>query len=239
MMENFFDLVQGFDVYWLMLFNDFGNPDVDDFFWYATKTITYIPLFLVLAYCMHHWYCSRHVILALVLLALLITVADQTASGLCKPYFQRLRPTHEFYLQMFIHPIHGYRGGLYGFFSSHAANTFAAATFLSLFFRSRYITATLFPWAMLSSFSRMYLGVHYPTDILVGAAFGMFVGWLFYRLYDFICNSALFSRTLPDEPLHPTYGILVPTMYVITLVVLVLFVLIKNLIIAAGQLGYI
>jgi undecaprenyl-diphosphatase len=119
----------------------------------------------------------------LVAVALAIAGADQITSGFMKPFFERLRPCHAPDLAGMVHNV-GKCGGQYGFASSHAANTFALATLLWLVFRKDYPQFVLmFGWAAVVSYSRIYVGVHYPADILVGGAIGAGCGWLAFVLY--------------------------------------------------------
>ncbi|MBK6263517.1 phosphatase PAP2 family protein [Marivirga sp. S37H4] len=113
--------------------------------------------------------------------ALLITLADQSASGFFKPFFERLRPCHEPALQDMIHMIKGC-GGKYGFASSHASNTFALAIFLWLVYRNMY-AKIMIVWAIVVSYSRIYAGVHYPGDIIMGAILGWISALIVYHLY--------------------------------------------------------
>ena len=128
----------------------------------------------------------RTLLLTLLFVGLAILIADQIASGLCKPYFQRLRPTHDPLLYSLIDTVNSYRGGRYGFFSSHASNTFAIALFLTLLFRKLSVGITLFSYAVICSYSRLYLGVHFPTDILAGVCCGLIVGLTLYLIYIYI-----------------------------------------------------
>ena len=116
------------------------------------------------------------------IVSLLIVVTDQFSSSFCKPFFHRFRPTHDPDIMYMVDMVNGYRGGWYGFFSSHASNTFGLALFLSLLFRNWRSTLVLLCWASLSSYSRIYLGVHYPGDILCGALLGAVGAWLTIRL---------------------------------------------------------
>jgi undecaprenyl-diphosphatase len=127
---------------------------------------------------------KRDAWLVLLSIAILITICDQFASGLIKPCIQRLRPCFDLSIQSIVHVV-GKHHGLYGFISSHAANTFGLATFVWLLYRSHYCFLLLI-WASIVSYARIYGGVHYPGDILLGAFSG--VGWActiytFYRFY--------------------------------------------------------
>jgi undecaprenyl-diphosphatase len=96
-----------------------------------------------------------------------------------KPYFLRLRPTHDPELQDIVHTVNNYKGGLYGFASSHAANTFGVAMFLWLLLKPKYPWVVfLFLWATLVTYTRIYLGVHFPGDIVVGGLIGIGFGWM-------------------------------------------------------------
>ncbi len=165
----------------------------DNFMWIVTKTQTWIPLLLVVLFVILKNSNFRRFLITLVGLALVILLADRISSGLVKPYFCRLRPTHDASLWDSVDTVFGYRGGLYGFVSSHAANTFAVFVYLSLIFRSRMMTAGLFCWALISSYSRIYLGVHYPGDIICGALLGLLVGGLVYW------GCRFFSRRINEE----------------------------------------
>ena len=124
----------------------------------------------------------RHALLLIAMLVLAFAVADQVSSGLIKHLVERLRPTHEPSLEGMVHTVNNYRGGMYGFVSSHAANSFAALTLMVLIFRHRLVIISLVIWAMLQCYSRVYLGVHYPGDILGGIVVGLTVGWLVWLL---------------------------------------------------------
>jgi undecaprenyl-diphosphatase len=128
----------------------------------------------------------RHALLALAMLVLAFVLADQLSSGLIKHLVERLRPTHDPSLGDTVHIVNGYRGGMYGFVSSHAANSFAAITLISLLFRNRAVTIGLTVWALMQCYSRVYLGVHYPGDILGGVAVGLLAGWGVWLLMGWI-----------------------------------------------------
>jgi undecaprenyl-diphosphatase len=123
-------------------------------------------------------------------LVLLILLSDQISSHLIKPLVARLRPTREPTLEGLVHIVHNYRGGGFSFVSSHAANGFAFAVFSALLFKNRLFSAVILLWAALTAYSRIYLGVHYPLDVLCGSAVGSVAGIGIYclvRWYRPIC----------------------------------------------------
>lgn len=146
-------------------------------FWMSERDI-WIPLYVFLLFLAIKNYRSNVwvVILAVVLA---VTLADQIASTLMKPFFMRLRPSHEPDIENLIHYVNGYRGALYGFASSHASTIFAVATFFWLLFKQHYKWMFwLFAWAFVVAYTRIYLGVHYPGDVIVGAFIGILCGWV-------------------------------------------------------------
>ncbi len=122
-------------------------------------------------------------LLVIASVALVILLCDQISSALIKPAFKRFRPTHHPDYMNMVDIVRDYRGGLYGFISSHAANGFGIAIFFSLLFRNKFVTLFIIFWAALSSYSRIYLGVHFISDILGGLILGSFIGLFVYQLY--------------------------------------------------------
>lgn len=176
-MESILDLDQEV----LLFFNGFHADWLDPVMLLATKTIFWLPLYLLLVYLMvkNKQWDTLYLLLGV---ALTITLADQITSSFMKPYFARLRPSQEPGLQGILHIVNNYKGGLYGFASSHAANTFGVAMFIWLLFKGRYHwISAIFLWAAFMSYTRMYLGVHYPGDILVGALIGLACGWIGFK----------------------------------------------------------
>lgn len=172
-----------FDQELLLKLNGSDSLFWDGFMWVATSTYIWIPVGVALLYVIFKNNKLKESFLILCLLALTITLADQIASGFCKPFFARFRPTQDPELMYLIDIVNGYRGGRFGFISSHAANTFGVAFFVSLLIRSKSLTVMLMIWAALNAYSRIYLGVHYPGDILFGTLVGIIVGVLVYVLY--------------------------------------------------------
>ncbi len=119
-------------------------------------------------------------LLIILSIALLILCSDQLA-GVLKHTIQRLRPSNDPSISQLVHLFFN-KGGEFGFVSAHAANTFAFATFSMLLFRNSRYTLFILPWAALIAYSRIYLGVHYPGDVLGGAILGILVGILIFKL---------------------------------------------------------
>lgn len=145
----------------------------------------------------------KEAVMIYVTLALLIIVADRICSGIVKPLVERWRPTQDPYIMYLVDVVRGYRGGRFGFFSGHACNTFCVATFLSFLFRSNKVTAALFFWCITTTFTRLYLGVHYLGDITVGLIVGIILGTLFYAI---MCRVHLRigGKRLVSEQFTPT-----------------------------------
>lgn len=181
----------GFDQELLLKINGSDSLFWDGFMWMATNKLTWIPMAIALLYVIFKNNKIKEAFLLIGLIILVITLADQISSGFCKPYFARFRPTQDPELMYQIDVVNGYRGGTYGFTSSHAANTFGVALFLSLVMRSWSLSIILFIWAALNAYSRMYLGVHYPGDIFFGTLTGLGSGILMYLLYNYLQKKLL------------------------------------------------
>lgn len=166
--------------------NGSDSPFLDHFMWIYTGKAVWLPLaaliLLILIY-KKNW---RESILILLAIVLVVTLCDQFASHICKPVFTRFRPTHHPDFMEQVKVVFGYRGGRYGFISSHAANAFGFATLMSFIFKNRLFTWTIFFWAALTAYTRVYLGVHFISDIVPGAIFGVLFGYLVYKLYALI-----------------------------------------------------
>ena len=166
--------------------NSIHSPFFDQLMYLLTETYVWIPLYLALIIVLIRKY-KKNSIWILLGAILTIILADQITTSIMKPFFARLRPSHEPGLQQLIHLVNGYKGGLYGFASSHAANTFGIATFVWLALKPfmRW-SGLIFIWAVVMTYTRIYLGVHYPGDILVGGLIGMFVGWTCFKLSTYL-----------------------------------------------------
>lgn len=169
----------------LLAVNGLHNTFQDAFWWMVSAKWSSLLLLLALFWMLMRQN-RRHALLALVMIALAVLVADQVASGIIKHLVERLRPTQDPSLSNMVHIVNGYRGGRYGFVSSHAANFMAIATLLTFITRQRLVLFSLVTWTLLQCYSRMYLGVHYPGDILGGLIVGALAGWLVWCLMRWI-----------------------------------------------------
>ena len=176
------EFLKAIDTKLFLFFNGNHSPFMDKVMWWAGYKFTWIPLYILLLYFV--WRKKEEKMWLVVLsVAILITLSDQISVHLFKEIFQRYRPCHNLLLQDKIHLINGECGGMYGFVSSHAANSFALITFLILFFRKASVALGLYLWASFVGFSRVYAGVHYPFDIVGGMALGIFLGIIGWKIY--------------------------------------------------------
>ena len=167
----------------LLFLNGLHSPFMDPIMYFLTDGRAWLPLYLLTGYLVYRNYKKESLWIAGGII-LSIVITDQITTTFMKPFFARLRPSHEPSLQGLLHHVNNYFGGLYGFASSHAANTFGVTMFLWLILRPHYRwAALLFIWPAVMSYSRIYLGVHYPGDIIVGTLIGLLTGWLVFRLY--------------------------------------------------------
>jgi len=178
---------QSLDEQWLLRINGAHTPTLDVIMWYLSQIWVWVPFYLLIIIVLALKF--RWKALPLVLLIFpLIVCSDQLASGLFKNYFQRLRPSHEPHLEHLLHFVNDYHGGTCGFVSSHALNVFALSFYL-LFTAGRRIKGllvVLFVWATAVTYSRVYLGVHYPSDVLVPLVLSIPLAYGFSKLYAFI-----------------------------------------------------
>ena len=162
-----------------------------------TNGLTWIPLYLSLFYMvMKNNDNFRRLLLVLGGAGLCVLLAGTVDDVIVKPLVARWRPTHDPQIGILVDIVDGYRGGKYGFFSAHASNTMSIATFFCWLARSRRLSITLVIWSLVNCWTRMYLGVHFPGDILVGLIWGITVGTGVYFLYRRLTRGMYTPRNL-------------------------------------------
>ncbi|MEO8473561.1 MAG: phosphatase PAP2 family protein [Chryseolinea sp.] len=176
-MEQIIDL----DRELFLLLNGLYDAQLDQIMYLISGNLAWIPLYGFLIYYVvksdkqNAW---------IVLLGIVLTIllSDQITSGFMKPLFMRLRPTWDSHLSSLVHVVNDYRGGKFGFPSSHAANTFSVTLLIFLVFRKNWMLF-LFLWPLIVSYSRIYLGVHFPLDIFVGWMMGSLCAFSSFLIY--------------------------------------------------------
>lgn len=182
------ELVQ-FDTELFVYLNGLGTETWDAFWMFYTTKFNWIPFYGLLLFLMYKHINNTKVFLyTLLVIVLMITFTDQITNLFKKVLVMRLRPCHNSEINDIIRLVKSSCGGKYGYFSGHASNSMAVAVFMSSILRSKYkyITYILVVWAIAMGYSRIYVGVHYPLDVLSGMLFGAFSGFVFYRLFKYI-----------------------------------------------------
>lgn len=181
-----------------LFFNGMHTDYLDRFMIVFTGRFVWVPMYAALLYAVLRNCTARKAVATVFCIVLAIVLADQFCGHLLRPAVGRLRPANpDNPLSELAVIVNGYRGGTYGFPSCHAANSFALAVFTALLVRSRRVAAFIIIWAVVNSYSRLYLGVHYPGDLFVGAVFGSIFGALCFGLSDIIAPASQYS----DRPL--------------------------------------
>lgn len=183
-----FEALKDFDREIFLFLNGLHQPWLDQAMFYMTKAVFWIPVYILLLYLIAKTYSWKIMLWSLLGLAVVITLGDRISVELFKEVFQRYRPSRNLEIGPIVHVVNDYRGGLYGFVSSHATNFFAISTYVALLLRKRYplIVPLLILWASFICYTRIYLGVHYPSDILAGSLLGTTIGFSVYKLFKYL-----------------------------------------------------
>jgi undecaprenyl-diphosphatase len=177
------EFLANIDTQLFLFLNGLHTPWLDPVMIFFSGKLTWLPLYLAIIFFMYRRFGWR-LVWILLGVALVVVLADQTSVHLFKRVFERLRPCHNEAIKDLIHLATGRcAGGRFGFVSSHAANTFGVAVFLLMVFKTRWFTYSILFWAAIVSYSRIYLGVHYPADVLVGGLLGAVCGYAVWNLF--------------------------------------------------------
>ncbi len=179
------ETIEQIDQSLLLTLNSCHSPFFDTFFWWISNKYIWIPLYLFITILIVRKYKKQSWIIILSAI-LVVILTDQISVHFFKNVFMRYRPSHNLDIGGVVHIINNYRGGLYGFVSSHAANSFGIAVFSALFLKNKWYWLFILLWAMLVSYSRIYLGVHYPLDLLCGGAIGTSIAFIVYKLMSLV-----------------------------------------------------
>lgn len=221
---GFFATLNNFDSRLLLELNNNFTNFWDAAMYLGTDTLFWIPMFMTIIYAIIKNK-ERESILIFVLI-LITLLLDDSLSTLIKTSVARLRPTHDPSLMYDVHIVNGYRGGLYGFVSSHAANSFGLALFLALLVRHPIFSTAIFSWAIFHTYTRIYLGVHFPLDIFVGMILGLVMGYGSYKLYAFSQARFHFLKSINKtnkRQSHTSGGFERKSVYVMSLMILFSF----------------
>jgi len=166
--------------------NGSNSTLLDNFFFIFTNRWAWLFFYICFLWVFIYKQNWKEIICVCGAIILLILLTDQISSGFLKPFFHRFRPTHHPDFMEHVKILFNYRGGNYGFISSHAANAFGFATFCALIFRNKLFTFTIFLYAFLNAYSRIYIGVHFISDVIAGAFVGILIAGIIYLLYNLI-----------------------------------------------------
>lgn len=227
-MLTILSFLQALDTNATLFINGMHCSYMDNFMMIYTGRFIWIPLYLSLLIVMLRNFPLRVNIACLLVTILLVTVNDQVSSSLIRPLIGRLRPSNPMNpISAFIHVVDGYRGGRYGFPSAHAANCFGAAIFVYYVFRRSVLSKVFAAWAILMCYSRVYLGVHYVGDVLLGCL----VGWINATIIYFCFRWSMRKTTDAFRPGQHCCKLYTPSMVcgieVATMLILSIFTMFK------------
>lgn len=195
-MNSFTEALQSIDTAILVFINGKNSPFLDEVMTLAGWRFTWIPLYLLFAVIIFHDY--RRAGWVIILFAILAVVLSDQVADLIKNEVMRLRPSHQPGVMNLLHYCKNYggeaqMGGMYGFVSNHAANSASLATYLILLFRTKWITWVLVLWVFLLCYSRVYMGLHYPSDVLGGVILGIITGSFARYIYKLLQRGTSFT----------------------------------------------
>lgn len=196
---------------------------LDNVMWSISGRLIWIPMYLFILFLFFYRVRPKEGILATIGLILVFALSDHVSSGMFKPFFERFRPTHHPDFSELVDIVKGYRGGKYGFISGHATNSFGLAVFVSLVFKHRWVTIAAIFWALLNSYTRIYLGVHFISDIVAGMIVGSILAFLVYYAYRWARVRVFGPPALRNGSPYHKNGRLFASVILLFVVVIVIF----------------
>ena len=193
------EFLNDIDTQILLFFNSLHSPYFDHFMKSFSGQFIWAPMYATILYILYRrygWKCATCYFLAI---PLIILCTDQLCASVIRPAVERLRPSNlNNPISSLVHVVNEYRGGRFGFPSCHAANSFALAAFLIPLFSKRRFTIFILSWAIVNAYSRLYLGVHYPGDLIVGGIIGACIGYTWYLIAKKVANQ--FATPRDNDP---------------------------------------
>jgi undecaprenyl-diphosphatase len=182
-----FEALEKIDRTILLAINNACHPALDEFFWQVSAGWIFVPVWILIMWYIYKQKGIRYIGITLLCIGFVILFCDQS-TNLVKNSVKRYRPTHNLEICGKIHVVNDYRGGQYGFFSGHSSNTTGVAVFIFLLLGQLKVKYRwlIFLWPAVTEYSRMYLGVHYPSDIFFGTLDGILWGIIFFKVFDYL-----------------------------------------------------
>ena len=174
-----------FDTELFVYLNSLGSETWDGFWMFYTTKFNWIPFYALLLFLMFKKLDLKVFLYTLIVIALMVAFTDQITNLFKKVLVMRLRPCYNTEINDIIRLVKSSCGGKYGYFSGHSSNSMAVAIFMGMMLKSKFklMPVILIIWAVAMGYSRIYVGVHYPLDVLSGMLFGAFSGYLFYKIF--------------------------------------------------------
>ncbi|MDR0332926.1 MAG: phosphatase PAP2 family protein [Dysgonamonadaceae bacterium] len=183
---------------WFLFLNGSDSIFLDNIMWTLSGRWVWIPLYLFVLFVFFYKTQKKEAILMTVFLIAIFALCDQFSSGFMKPFFERFRPSRHPDFEEIVTIVNGYTGGRFGFISGHATNAFGFAVFLSMVFRYRWVTIVTLIWALLQGYTRIYLGVHFITDVIGGVIAGTLIAFILYGIL-IVVRQKLFHKTYRER----------------------------------------
>lgn len=199
------DQLTAIDTDLFLTLNGIHNTYWDYFMSAFSGKLIWIPMYVSIAYLLFKNLDWKEALLFAIAIGVAAGLSDMTCAKAIRPFAERLRPSNpDNEISILVHIVDGYRGGAFGFPSCHAANSFALAISTILIFRRPFLSSCILLWAIANSYSRIYLGVHYPGDLLTGAIIGSFWAVIIMTIAKQLCKKALYYK-IDQHKFHHTW----------------------------------